>query len=164
MGVMATIDKDKVGKPIGKIAGGLYIVNCKCGDDEAGFLASWVQQAGFEPPMLTLAVNHKRDFFLKLLKEGKNFTINIMGKANSKSMSPFFKHDDDKSPYDGLETMSNGSNVKILKDSVGYIECEYKNHMEAGDHVIVLAEIKDGDMLMTEVEPSCHYRDNGFHY
>lgn len=163
---MSVMDKEKVGKAIGRLAGGLYIVNAKSGDHEAGFLASWIQQAGFEPPMLTVAIKKDR-YHLELVKDpnGGKFTVNVMGKENSKTMSAFFKAPPEgQSVYDGLETFTGVTGVKILKDSVAYLECEYRGEIETGDHVIVTAEIVAGDLHNPDIDPSVHYRADGFKY
>ncbi len=156
--------KEGIAKALGKIVGGLYIVNCKNGGEDCGFLASWLQQASFEPPEITMAINKKREFYLNDLKENKHFTINVMGTANGKSMSPFFKHEEGKSPYDGLDTKDSKNGIKILQDSVAFLECEFKGFLEAGDHYIVHAEVIGGNMIQTETEPKAHYRENGFDY
>src|SRR4051812_36801885 len=45
---------------LGRVPSGLYILTA-CRDGKAtGMLASWVQQAGFDPPMVTVAVNRDR--------------------------------------------------------------------------------------------------------
>lgn len=162
---MATIDKDKVGPALGKVAGGLYIVTVSSGEKHAGFLASWVQQASFDPPMLTLAFSKERGFHHELLKQSGKLVVNIMGKSNSQTMAKFFKKPEDgKDIFDELDTFTGVTNTPILKDSVAYMECEYKKEMEAADHDVILVEVVAGELHNPEMEPSCHYRDNGFHY
>jgi len=158
------IDKEKVGKAIGRISGGLYIVNTMSGDTQAGFLASWVQQAGFEPPMISVAIGKNRDHY-KFIKENKKFTVNIMGKENNKTMGAFFKPPEEgKCVYDNLETFTDKSGVQILKDSVAYLECEYRAEVDSGDHHIIIAEIIGGDLHNPDIEPSTHLRADGFKY
>jgi flavin reductase (DIM6/NTAB) family NADH-FMN oxidoreductase RutF len=45
---------------MGRIVGSLSIVTCKDGDAESAMLASWISQASFEPPGLTVAVKRDR--------------------------------------------------------------------------------------------------------
>jgi flavin reductase (DIM6/NTAB) family NADH-FMN oxidoreductase RutF len=161
---VTTSDKN-VGKSLGRIPGGLNIVSLAADGKEVGFLASWVQQAGFEPPMITIAFNKKREIHLELLKKSKNLVLNIMGKENSKTMSAFFKDPEEgQSVFNGLDIERKETNVPILKDCVAYLECKYVSEMESADHVIVLAEVVAGDMQQPDVEPSIHLRDNGFKY
>jgi len=159
------MNKEKLGAALGKIVSGLYIVAVKDGDKEAGFLASWVQQAGFEPPMITVAFNKTREEHLRLLFASGKCVINIMSKANGKTMSAFFKAPEEgKSVFDNLETTTNTTGIPILKDSIGYLECEYRSEMDSGDHKIVLLEVIDGQLTDTNNEPSVHIRPDGFKY
>ncbi len=159
------MDKEIVGKALGKVVSGLYIVSVKDGDKEAGFLASWVQQAGFNPPMLSIAFNKERKAHLDLFFGSGKLVVNIMSKANGKTMSTFFKPPaEGKSIFDGLETFTKETGVPILKDSVGYLECKYAAEVTSGDHLIVLAEIINGELLNPDQEPSIHTRADGFKY
>ena len=41
---------------LGRVPSGIFILTVGTGDRATGMLASWVMQAGFEPPMVTVAV------------------------------------------------------------------------------------------------------------
>jgi len=61
---------------IGRIPSGVFIL--VAGDDEGkktGLLASWIQQASFEPPQVTVAVNKAR-YLNDWLKPGSPVTLN----------------------------------------------------------------------------------------
>lgn len=45
---------------MGRVVGSLSIVTCKDGEAESAMLASWISQASFEPPGLTVAVKRDR--------------------------------------------------------------------------------------------------------
>jgi len=164
-----TPQQEKISKILGKVPAGLFIVSAKDAsktpaEGEAGFLASWVQQAGFEPPMLTIAFNKKRSC-LDLVKASGNLVLNIMAKENGKTMSTFFKPAaEGKSIFDGLETFTDETGTPILKDSLGYMECKYKSEVESGDHIIVLVEVINGGVNNADLEPSVHIRSDGFKY
>ncbi|MGH7200022.1 MAG: flavin reductase family protein, partial [Planctomycetaceae bacterium] len=51
----------QIGPVLGRTPSGVFILSVSDGDGrETGMLASWVQQAAFDPPMLTVAVNRAR--------------------------------------------------------------------------------------------------------
>ncbi|MCE2929604.1 MAG: flavin reductase family protein [Candidatus Caenarcaniphilales bacterium] len=159
------MDKSQVAPILGKIVAGLYIISLKQQEKEMGFLASWVQQAGFEPPMLTIAFNKERKEAFSLLSLSGHLVVNIMAKENSKTMSRFFKPAPETgSIFDELETFKETTGIPILKDSLGFLECKYKSEMISGDHIIVLCEIINGKLLNTELQPSTHIRPDGFKY
>lgn len=159
------MDKDALGAALGKLVAGLYIVSLKNGETEAGFLASWIQQAGFNPPMLTVAFNKERRHFFEMLTGSGNLVVNIMSKENGATISRFFKPAPAQgSIFDELDTFTGVTGVPILKDSIGYLECHYKSEINSGDHYIALLEVVNGAMNNPNGEPGVHIRKNGFNY
>lgn len=152
-------------KALGKIVSGLYIVSLKDGDQEAGFLASWVVQAGFDAPSVTIAFNKERSHYIDMFKNSGKAVINVMAKESGKTMSAFFKAPPEgKSIFDDLDTTTSEAGIPVLNDSVAYLEVEYDNQVESGDHVIVLAKVTSGSMLHEDWAPSTHIRPDGFKY
>ena len=161
----STIDQTKVGKILGKVVSGLYIVSLKNAEAETGFLASWVSQAGFNPPMITVAFNKERQAHFDMLTKSGKAVVNFMGKENGKTMSAFFKPPaEGKSVFDDLDTSESSAGIPVLKDSLGYLECEYRSEMSSEDHTIVLLEVIDGELTNEEIQPSTHIRPDGFKY
>jgi len=159
------MNQSELGPVLGKLVAGLYIVSLKNGENEAGFLASWIQQAGFNPPMLSIAFNKDRKYHFSLFTGSGHLVVNIMAKENSKTMARFFKPAPEKgSIFDELETFTSSDGVPVLKDSLGYLECKYRSEVESGDHIIVLCEITGGKLLNTDLQPSVHIRADGFKY
>ena len=159
------MNKEELAPALGKLVAGLYIVTLKHGDEETGFLASWVQQAGFEPPCVTIAFNKERKTHFNLLTSSGKLVLNIMAKENGKTMSAFFKPPEEgKSIFDGLETFTGSSDIPILKDSLGYLECQYKTEMQSDDHIVVLCEVIGGKLTNSDLEPATHIRADGFKY
>src|SRR3954447_6100094 len=88
-----------LGQALGRIPSGLYILTVRNGDRATGMLASWVQQAGFEPPMLTVAVNRERyvgdwiessgRFALNQLAHGSKALIRHFSRGFPVDASPF---------------------------------------------------------------------------
>ena len=68
---------------LGKVPSGIYILTAQHGDDATGMLASWVMQAGFDPPMVTVAVNKSR-YLAEWLREGSNFALNVVAEEGKK--------------------------------------------------------------------------------
>lgn len=158
-------NKEAIAPALGKLVSGLYIISLKNAEAEAGFLASWVQQAGFEPPMITIAFNKERKHHFDLLTASGKLVINIMAKENGKTLSRFFKPAPETgSIFDELETITGVTGVPILKDSLGYLECKYRSEIDSGDHIIALVEVINGGINNPDLQPSTHVRADGFKY
>ena len=50
------MDIDNIGAALGKIPSGVFIATSSIDGDEVGMLASFVEQAGFNPPTITAAI------------------------------------------------------------------------------------------------------------
>jgi flavin reductase (DIM6/NTAB) family NADH-FMN oxidoreductase RutF len=75
--------------PVGKIPSGLFVVTVagmQGGNPrKEGVLGSWVQQAGFEPLLISVALKADRPF-VEFLRETGRFCVNVVGHANNGGM------------------------------------------------------------------------------
>ena len=81
---MATPQFDSV---LGRVPSGIFILTAGSGDRATGMLASWVMQAGFEPPMVSVAVKKER-YLADWISEGQPFVLNLVGE----DQAIFLKH------------------------------------------------------------------------
>jgi flavin reductase (DIM6/NTAB) family NADH-FMN oxidoreductase RutF len=153
--------RERIGPPLGRVASGLYIAAGKAGGTPLGMLCSFVEQAGFEPPMLMLAIGKGRPF-LRVLDEGQPFGLNILSKDNGSLMKPFLKPDN-PDPFSGLQTDEPVPGAIRLSDAWGYLACRPVRSMDSGDHQVYLAEVLDGS-FSGEGEPMVRVRRDGFGY
>lgn len=78
-------DSDKgTAQAVGKIVGSLCVVSAKRGDAESAMLASWVSQASFRPPGLTVAVKKERAIE-SLVQPGGKFVLNVLAENSEKA-------------------------------------------------------------------------------
>jgi 3-hydroxy-9,10-secoandrosta-1,3,5(10)-triene-9,17-dione monooxygenase reductase component len=154
-------NKKQVGKALGSIPSGLFIVTTKFEGKEDAVLASWVNQCAFDPPEVTISLGKMRNARL-LIESSGVFIINVLGKESKGLMKHFFKTHAG-SIFEGLKTRKGIDGVRILTDAVSYLECRLSDAVVSGDHVVYFGEVVDGKMLKGG-EPSFHVRDNGFNY
>lgn len=148
---------------LGRVPSGIFVLTAKSGDDETGMLASWVQQAGFEPPMVSVAVKLGR-YVGDWLEQGGEFVLNLLPEK-----SPLMKHfgrgfEPGEPAFNDVGTdrpVENGP--PVLTDALGYMVCRGSKAIDSGDHRIYLAQVTGGNMLRDE-RPAVHVRKNGLHY
>ena len=156
-------NKKEVGKALGRIPSGLFVVTAKHKDVEDAVLASWVNQCSFDPPALTVALGVTRQARL-LVEASQSFIVNVLGKDSNDLMKHFFKAPEPGvSVFDGLKVSKGFHDIKILNDAVAYVECELREQTVSGDHLVYVGEIVSGKMLKGG-DPYFHVRDNGFNY
>ncbi|MBS1991884.1 MAG: flavin reductase [Cyanobacteria bacterium SZAS LIN-2] len=154
--------KAKIGPALGRVASGVFIVTVGHGETKDGMMASWVSQAGFEPPSLVVAVNKSRPI-MKALEVGATFAVNVLSKRNMDIFKAFAKHHNEIK-FDGLELLDSVAEAPAFKEAVSYMVLKVKSVSDASDHVLVLGEIVDGALLHNEDEPMVHLRRDGFQY
>jgi flavin reductase (DIM6/NTAB) family NADH-FMN oxidoreductase RutF len=129
-------------------------------------LASWVQQASFEPPVMTVAVNRKR-YINDWLQPGSFAALNLLGETNKSLLGHFARgFDPGAAAFEGVDTVRTPQGVPALVAALGWVEGRVTGRIDAGDHTVCLIELtaagSNGD-LETE-KPWVHIRKNGFNY
>lgn len=157
--------KQGVAKALGRLASGVFILTAQHEDRRAGMVVSWVQQACFAPPMVSVAVAKGRPI-MPLISESRRFglcQIGEGGKVIQRKFSSDSEPGDD--PFLGFELIPGVlHNLPILASSMSYLECELACHMDVeGDHDLFVGKVVGGN-LVTDTPPLVHLRDDGFQY
>jgi flavorubredoxin/flavin reductase (DIM6/NTAB) family NADH-FMN oxidoreductase RutF len=161
---MKAIDND-LDKAIGRLSGGLYIITAQKGDVKSAMLASWVSQASFEPPGITIAVAKDRAIE-SLMHVGDCFVLNILEEGNYQHLMKHFlkRFAPGADRFSGVNTQSASNNCPILTDALAYLECEVISRMECSDHWIVYSKIDNGRVSKDGALTAVHHRKVGNHY
>ena len=159
--------KDAIAPVLGRIPSGVYIlVAGNSSGQQTGMLASWVQQASFEPPQLTVGVNKSR-YLNDWLSVGSPVTLNQVAKGDGVLFKHFGKgFEPDVDAFDGVETVAGENGLPLLKAAMASMEATVSAVMEAGDHMIYLADITSATAHQPadDLDPFVHIRRNGFNY
>jgi flavin reductase (DIM6/NTAB) family NADH-FMN oxidoreductase RutF len=154
---------DRTAQAVGRLVGSLCVMSCHRGDVTSAMLASWVSQATFNPPGLTVAVAKDRALE-SLTHQGDQFVLNILEEGNQlqKHFMKRFAPGEDR--FTDLATEEAANGCFILKDALAFLECEVQQRMECGDHWVVYATVKNGRLLSSEGVTAVHYRKIGTYY
>ncbi len=144
------------------ISSGLYIITCKHGEEASGATLSWLNQASFTPPMVSMGIR-KESHTHALIEKTKKCAIHFLNREQKDIAETFFKPVElDGTTLGGLEFEIKTTGAPILKGLPAYIECEIKNQLDEGDHTIYLAEVIEAEVR--ENVPSLGMRDTPWHY
>jgi flavorubredoxin/flavin reductase (DIM6/NTAB) family NADH-FMN oxidoreductase RutF len=156
---------------LGRVVGSLCVVTARGedGDTSTAMLASWVAQASFKPPGLTVAV--KRDRAVEpFLTKGAPFVLNILASGKEKpvfkALSRTFAPGEDRfAGLEGVEACEAAGGAPILQGAAAsFLVCSVSDRMDAGDHWIVYATVKDGKVVDPAAEAAVHHRKSGVAY
>ncbi|WP_445637207.1 Flavin oxidoreductase [Nostoc sp. DSM 114161] len=160
-----SVPATNVEQAVGRIVGSLCVLTAKQDDISSAMLASWVSQASFSPPGLTIAVAKDRAVE-SLTHSGNKFVLNILKEGNHLGLMKHFLKPfgpgQDRFADVAAEEAENGS--PILKDALAYLECSVQNRMESGDHWLVYATVNNGKLLDNDGVTAVHHRKSATHY
>src|SRR5262245_44537847 len=119
------MSKSKSYDPVlGRVPSGIFILTVGSGTRATGMLASWVMQAGFEPPMVSVAVKLGR-YVCDWITEGQPFVLNVVGESQKDLLKHFAKgFEPGAAAFEGVPITHCARGVPVLKESLGHLECE----------------------------------------
>ncbi|MFM7577667.1 MAG: flavin reductase, partial [Microcystaceae cyanobacterium] len=154
----------RTAQALGRIVGSLSIVTTRQGELSGAMVASWVSQATFSPPGLTIAVAKERaiesllpinsSFVLNVLQDGKH--LGLM----KHFLKPFAPGED---RFAGVETTEAENGAPILQVALAHLECRVQNRLECGDHWVLYATVERGQ-VQAEGVTAIHHRKSGNYY
>lgn len=164
MGEGSASERPGIGSALGRVPSGLYVLTARSGDRATGILASWVQQAGFHPPMLTVAVNRDRYIGDWIAASGRLALSQLA--TGSKALIRHFGRgfEPDTPAFEGLGLLQEAAGGPILEAAMAFLDAEVVGALAEGDHRLFLARIVGGRVLDSGLKPLLHVRANGFHY
>jgi len=158
-------DDEATGTAIGRIPSGLFVLTTKTRTGEpAGMLVSWVQQASFSPPVVSVALGRERPF-REVLEFAGRFALSILGRDGRALGGAFTRPAEPGSPgpFERVATTILPSGLAVLRDALAHVECRLLEKVPAGDHVVYFGEVVGGSPH-AEGDPAVHVRRSGFGY
>lgn len=133
---------------------GMYAVTSQHENRSGVFLANWLSQCSFEPPMLMLAVENDSTtlqliqasgtFAVHVLATGQREFAGMLGKASRTNPRKL-----DAARWQPSAVTQN----PILQDTLGYVECRVTGQTDAGDSTVLVGEIIAAELLNHELAP-----------
>jgi flavorubredoxin/flavin reductase (DIM6/NTAB) family NADH-FMN oxidoreductase RutF len=166
---MKSLDND-LDKALGRLSGGLYVVTARQGEGDTArsgaMVASWVSQASFEPPGLTVAVAKDRAIEA-LLQVDDRFVLNILREDNHQGLLRHFlkRFPPGADRFAGVATLDGvAAGGPVLGDALAYLGCRVAQRLEGPDHWIIYAVVEEGNVADASAPTAVHHRKVGNHY
>jgi len=151
---------DRTEQAVGRIVSSLCVMTLNNDFNHSGLLTSWVSQATFNPPGLTIALPREQaeelipqndtPFVLNILKEGRN-----VRRAFQRAIAP------GENRFAELATHEASNGCLVLEDSLAYLECRVQNRMECHDHWLLYAIVENGKVLEPVGVTAVQHRKSG---
>ena len=147
---------------LGRIPSGLYAVGAVLEGRRIGMLCSFIEQAGFEPPMISIALGADRPL-RSAFERGSLISVNILG-AEDKKILAAFASAREEDPFAAFTLVDNGHGLPQMADALAWLACRPRGSVPSGDHVVYVAEVVEGCLHREGSEPMIRVRKNGFAY
>ncbi len=166
---MKSLDGD-LDKALGRLSGGLYVVTASQGEGESlrrsAMVASWVSQASFTPPGISVAVAKDRAIEA-LMQVGDQFVLNILREDNHQQLLRHFlkRFPPGADRFAGINVLeAEAEGGPVLGDALAYLGCRVEQRMEGPDHWVIYAVVEQGNVADANAMTAVHHRKVGNHY
>lgn len=142
---------------------GLYVVGvCGRPEEANAFVASWVTQCSFDPPLLLAAVS-RDSYSHDLLQQGRVFSVNLLARDQDEIarllVKPSHRVGDKLGKVDYYQEVTG---APILRDALAFLECKLISSSSPGDHLVAIGEVvnaggKPRGAIMTCADLGWHY-------
>src|SRR3954451_18797726 len=159
--------RNTIGKALGAVPSGVFVLSTAhvpTGPFPLAMLVSWVQQVGFDPPAVCLALDKDRPI-RTALEGSRRFALSVLGQTDSGLLKRYARAIPiDVDPFDGIPTRLTPGGLPVLADAVAWLGCAVSAvHDGAGDHALFVATVGAGEVTKAD-PPFTHVRGNGFRY
>jgi flavin reductase (DIM6/NTAB) family NADH-FMN oxidoreductase RutF len=165
--------RNTVGRALGRIPSGVFVLSARgvppgggaAGDAPAsGMLASWAQQASFDPPAVCVAVAKGRPM-REMILASRRFALSVLGDGDADLMRRFARpRPPSEDNFAGVDTLAAPSGLPVLARALAWLDCELLDTLDfGGDHDLFVARATAGELLR-QGHSFTHVRGNGFHY
>ena len=153
-----------IGRALSRIPSGLFVLTAGRGPEATGILASFVQQVGFEPPALCVAVKKGRNVE-DLIRRERAFCLAVLDAAGKKLMAHFARgFDPGEAAFQGVELRNTGTGIPYPALAQAFLVCRVIGEAaDWSDHTVFCGEVVDGEGRLDQM-PLVQVRKNGFQY
>lgn len=155
-------DLEHIGLALARVPSGCSILTVENAGRPTGVLVSWIQQASFDPPMVTVCLRKGRPA-AAMLASTRRFLLNVIGEGDTTLLRHFARgFSPDEDAFAGIQTHSTAFGPAI-DAAVAALGCDLDSQVAAGDHMLFLAVVRAADAVQG-ARPLVHIRKSGLSY
>lgn len=152
-----------ISQALSLVVSGAYVLTLRDETDRPrAILLSFVQQVGFEPPRVAIALYKQREI-VAALETRRSFVLNVLGVGSEALVERLAALPGDPGEAlvaEGARDMGVGL---TLGEACGWLVCRVHERVDMGDHWLYIAEVVDGASVPGR-RPLVHTRASGLRY
>lgn len=131
---------------------GVYIITAQAEGKINGMTAAWVSQVSFKPRLLAVAIAPQR-YTYELITVSKLFCINVLQEDQIELAKQFgFVSGRKINKFENIPYKYALKGSPVLLSACAYFECEVTHMYETGDHVLVVGEVGDYEVMRPDAK------------
>ena len=141
---------------LGHYASGITVITSRIGDEPIGFTCQSFYSVSMNPPLVSFSVMSRSYSYPKIRQAGR-FAVNILSGEQINISNKFARQSADK--WHGVEWQESPLGNPIIDGSLHWLDCEIHAEHTAGDHLIVIGEVKALNLQeMTATQPLLYFK------
>ena len=148
---------------LGRLPSGLFVLTTGEGEAFTGTLVSLVQQVGFDPPVIAVAIQRGRPVETVIRDHGR-FCLAVISKSGKALLAHFARGFEPGQPVlEGIESAESEVGVLYPKGVNAHLACQVIGEVAWSDHTLFCGEVVAG-ACHGDDPPMVHLRKNGMQY
>ncbi|WP_095157409.1 flavin reductase family protein [Pseudomonas sp. Irchel 3E13] len=124
---------------LGHYASGITVITSQVEGEPVGFTCQSFYSVSMSPPLVSFSVKSSAYSYPKIRQAGR-FVVNILSGEQVRISNQFARQGTDK--WHGVEWQESPLGNPIIAGSLHWLDCEIHAEHVAGDHLIVIGEVK----------------------
>ncbi len=145
---------------------GLYVVGSRAGDRRNGMTLNWATQVSFDPKMIAISVE-KESLTNQLIHDAGSFSLSIIDREDRAIVRKFTKPvevDVAAGTMNEIPFHDSRSGAPVLDQAVAFVDCEVRQTVDLGGHILYLGEVVDAGFQKPEDTPVLRMEDTRMNY
>ncbi len=153
-----TIDPLRFREGVGHYASGITVITSQLDEEPLGFTCQSFYSVSMSPALISFSVMKSSASYPKIRQSGK-FLVNILSDKQIDISNKFAKRGTAK--WHDVEWIRSPLGNPIISGSLHWIDCTIHAEHSAGDHLIVIGEVKEMDEQSAKNEkPLLYFKGN----
>lgn len=124
---------------LGHYASGITVISSHIDGEPIGFTCQSFYSVSMNPPLVSFSVKASAYCYPKIRQAGR-FAVNILSGEQARISNQFAQQGADK--WHAVEWQKSPLGNPVIADSLYWLDCEIHAEHAAGDHLIVIGEVK----------------------
>jgi flavin reductase (DIM6/NTAB) family NADH-FMN oxidoreductase RutF len=124
--------------------------------ERMGMTVSAFSSVSLDPPLVLVCAD-KASNTNALIQRSRVFTVNVLGREQSKLSSLFADKKRESIRFDGLDCKTGATGCPRLPGALAYVDCRVRDAVDAGDHIVYVGSV-EAVAIDAEQEPLVYWR------